>query len=197
VKPRLSEAPGFLVHSFLTSFLLVCFLLLPAQAERGELIESKSKITFKGSSNVHSFSGQIKKLNGYIYGDSKDLKSVNFLKLEFFPDHFFTSNEARDENLRKMFGVKLYPIIVFKSTNLVVSAKKNSAKVEGKLFISGVTKKVSFPLKLSQTNPGEVRARGTLNIKLSDFGLVAPAPGFIRVKDIVNVQFDATVSWNY
>lgn len=168
-----------------------------ALAERGEVIESKSSISFNVSSNFHQFRGTIHKFSGFIYGDNKDLKSVNFLQLEFIPTSFSTKNVARDENMKKMFSVDEHPIIIFKSTHVLVSHDRTLADIKGKLTMNGITKKMNFTANLTKLPNNEIRAKGSLPIKLSDFKLVPPSPAFIRVNNLVKVEFDTVANWNY
>ncbi|MDX1919240.1 MAG: YceI family protein [Candidatus Caenarcaniphilales bacterium] len=183
--------------SFLIFALFAFGLNQPAKAERGEIIESKSLISFNVTSNFHKFRGNINKFSGFIYGDNRDLKSVNFLQLEFIPNHFSTKNVARDLNMKKMFSVDENPLIVFKSTHVVVSNDRSLADIKGKLTINGITKKVNFTANLSKLSNSEIKAKGSFPLKLSDFKLSPPAPAFIRVNNLVQVEFDAVANWSY
>lgn len=167
----------------------------PSKAERGDIIPSKSKITFFGTSNIHSFEGTVPRFTGFVYGDSKDVRSINYMQLQFDILSFTTSNTARDENMRKMFGAKEEPDIVFRATNILVAHDRAFADVTGKLTIRGITKRVVFTAFLSKQANNEVRAKGNFTIKLSDFNLKPPAPAFIRVKNDVKVKFDVTTNW--
>ncbi|MDJ0625307.1 MAG: YceI family protein [Candidatus Caenarcaniphilales bacterium] len=178
--------------------LLLCALTyspLPSIAERGEVISNKTKVTFLGNSNFHSFRGKIEKLSGFIYGDSKDVKSINYLQLEFDPLSFVTKNIARDENLKRMFQVDSNPIITFRSTNVLVSHDKAYADITGRLTINRITRRINFTAHLNKYGKKGIRAKGKFTIKLSDFKLRPPAPAFIRVNNLVNVEFNAVASW--
>jgi polyisoprenoid-binding protein YceI len=179
--------------------LLACFLFvvttLPSWAERGEIIGNKSKLLFYGNSNIHSFQGDIGEVKGFIYGDSKDIKSVNYFQLEFNSNEFSTNNTARDENLKKMLFVKQYPNIKFVSTNVTISHDGALADITGRLTIRNISQRVVFTAYLTKPAPKEVRARGSFWIKLSDFNLQPPAPAFIRVNNKVQIKFDAVSTW--
>ena len=128
-------------------WMIVLLLVLtgyPSKAERGEVITEKSRISFSGSSNIHTFEGRIPNFKGFLYGDSKDFRSVNYMQIEFDVLSFSTGNTARDENMRKMFAVKEQPDITFRATNILIAHDRAFADVTGKLTIKNVTRRIVF-----------------------------------------------------
>ncbi len=185
------------LNLFIFLFLIFVFASSSVQAERGDINSGKSEIAFYGNSNFHSFQGKIKSVKGFVYGDSRDFKSINYLQLEFDPLSFDTSNQARDENLRKTLSAKKHPIIRFRSTNVLVSHDGGLADITGKLTIRDITKRVVFTAYLSKNTPKELRAKGSFWIKLSDYNLKPSSPAFIRVNDRIQVKFDAVANWSH
>ncbi len=180
----------------------LCLILLvlslvnqPSIAERGDLIPSKSSIVFYGSSNIHSFQGSVKNFKGFIYGDNKELHNINYLQLQFDPISFSTNNTARDENLKKTLVIDKYPLLFFRSNNVLVSRDGTVADITGRLTIKNISKRIVFTAYLSEPAPREIHARGSFWIKLSDYNLRPVAPAFIRMNDKVRIKFDAVSNW--
>jgi len=66
----------------------------------------------------------------------------------------------------------------------------------GKMSIAGVERPVTITVKTERLPDGTRRARGTVPIRMSDFGVVPPRPwfGMLRTGDKVMVQFEIFVS---
>ncbi len=66
----------------------------------------------------------------------------------------------------------------------------------GKMSIAGTERPVSMTVKTERLPDGTRRARGTVPIRMSDFGIVPPRPwfGVLRTGDKVLVQFEIFVS---
>lgn len=66
----------------------------------------------------------------------------------------------------------------------------------GKMSIAGMERPVSMTVKTERLPDGTRRARGTVPIRMSDFGIVPPRPwfGMLRTGDKVMVQFEIFVS---
>jgi polyisoprenoid-binding protein YceI len=66
----------------------------------------------------------------------------------------------------------------------------------GKMSIAGMERPVSMTVKTERLPDGTRRARGTVPIRMSDFGIAPPRPwfGMLRTGDKVMVQFEIFVS---
>jgi len=66
----------------------------------------------------------------------------------------------------------------------------------GKMSVAGAERSVSMTVKTERLPDGTRRARGSVPIKMSDFGIVPPRPwfGVLRTADKVVVQFEIFVS---
>ncbi len=168
------------------------FCNLAVSAERGEIISADTNFQFYGGSNFHSFQGRINKFKGFIFSDSKDVKNVNYIQLEFDPFSFSTQNTARDENMRKVLSSS---VVQFRSTNVLLSHDGAFVDITGRLIIKNVSKRVVFTALLSKPSAKTVKATGSFWIKLSDYNLKPQAPGFIRLNDKVQVKFQVVSTW--
>lgn len=108
----------------------------------------------------------------------------------------------RDEHLRTadFFDANKYPDITFKSTKVVPEAgDKNTAKVTGDLTLHGVTKPVTFEVKLNKLAQSPISQKETAGItaeatiKRSEFGMTTYVP-MISDEIPIRVDFEAVKS---
>jgi hypothetical protein len=71
-----------------------------------------------------------------------------------------------------------------------------SVEAIGKLSVAGSERTVSMTVKTERLPDGTRRARGTVAIRMTDFGIVPPRPwfGMLRTADEVRIQFEIFVS---
>jgi polyisoprenoid-binding protein YceI len=71
-----------------------------------------------------------------------------------------------------------------------------SVEATGKMSVAGAERSVSMTVKTERLPDGTRRARGTVPILMTDFGIVPPRPwfGMLRTADKVLIQFEIFVS---
>lgn len=71
-----------------------------------------------------------------------------------------------------------------------------SVEATGKMSVAGAERSVSMTVKTERLADGARRARGTVPIRMTDFGIVPPRPwfGMLRTADKVLIQFEIFVS---
>ena len=71
-----------------------------------------------------------------------------------------------------------------------------SVEATGKMSVAGAERAVSMTVKTERLPDGTRRARGTVPIRMTDFGIVPPRPwfGVLRTADKVLIQFEIFVS---
>jgi len=71
-----------------------------------------------------------------------------------------------------------------------------SIQATGKMSVAGAERPVSMTVKTERLPDGTRRARGTVPIRMTDFGITPPRPwfGVLRTADEVRVQFEIYVS---
>lgn len=102
-------------------------------------------------------------------------------------------DETMREHLREALKEKAYPEIVYQLTQYSL-AGNDSAKTTGKMTIAGVTKPISFDVKLVPSSQG-VRATGETSIDMTQFAIPPPSlwQGLLKVGKDVRVRFDAVL----
>jgi polyisoprenoid-binding protein YceI len=102
----------------------------------------------------------------------------------------------RDAVTASMMGpeqldVQQHPRIRFESTK-VTPQSDGTLLVEGRFTLHGQTRTVRLPVTVEVRADGSVRGRGTLSLRVSDYG-IAPYEAFfgaVKVKDEVKVHLD-------
>ena len=71
-----------------------------------------------------------------------------------------------------------------------------TVEATGKMSVAGAERSVSMTVKTERLPDGTRRARGTVPIRMTDFGIVPPRPwfGVLRTADKVLIQFEIFVS---
>jgi hypothetical protein len=71
-----------------------------------------------------------------------------------------------------------------------------SVEATGKMSVAGAERSVSMTVKTERLPDGTRRARGTVPIRMTDFGIVPPRPwfGMLRTADKVLIRFEIFVS---
>jgi hypothetical protein len=71
-----------------------------------------------------------------------------------------------------------------------------TVQATGKMSVAGAERPVSMTVKTERLPDGTRRARGTVPIRMTDFGIAPPRPwfGVLRTADEVRVQFEIYVS---
>ncbi|MBZ5559986.1 MAG: YceI family protein [Acidobacteriia bacterium] len=102
-------------------------------------------------------------------------------------------NDTMNDHLRTALKEKTYPQIAYKMKQYTM-AGNNAAKVDGQLTIAGVTRPVSFDVRLTPSANG-IRSQGETNIDMTQFAVTPPKVflGQLVVGKMVRVKFDATL----
>jgi len=159
--------------------LLALALLLPAMAAADPAVYrvdgDHSGINFKVRHFVSSVSGRFRDFDGVIRYDKQNpgASSVEFSVKAASID---TASNDRDEYLRSknFFEVAKYPTLSFISTR-VVPKDADTLEVTGNLTMHGVTREITFPVKLLGTVaiPGGEKAgfEASFTVNRKEFGI--------------------------
>lgn len=120
-----------------------------AQAKEWSIDKSHSAVRFEVKHLVSMTPGQFEDFSGHIHFDPKKLDKS---KVEFTIQvgSINTDNEKRDGHLKSpdFFNVEKYPTIEFNSSKFEKKGD-NLYHVTGKLTMTGTTKEVTLPLKIT------------------------------------------------
>jgi polyisoprenoid-binding protein YceI len=193
-----------------TTTLLSLALLLGLGTAKAQDIKYKgspgSEVKIDGTSNIHDWTikGQI--ISGSMDVNSafdKDLKTVSpppKVDVSIPVRSLKSGNGKMDEVMQEHMNFKQYKTIAYQLTGLTVKSEPKSANGPGEytstgdLTINGVKKSIEMPVTIERPEPGKLRVKGSIPIKMTDFKVEPPAPklamGLIKTGDDVKVSID-------
>ncbi len=160
------------------SLLALAFLLPTVAAADPTLYKvdaDHSGVNFKIRHLVSSVSGRFREFDGVIRYD-KQSPAVSSVEFTVRAASIDTTSNDRDEDLRskRFFEVAKYPTLSFISTR-VVPKDAETLEVTGNLTLHGVTREITFPVKLLGTVaiPGGEKAgfEASFTINRKEFGI--------------------------
>jgi polyisoprenoid-binding protein YceI len=90
--------------------------------------------------------------------------------------------ETMDNKLYKALKSDLHPKITFVLTNLIqLSGASDAVSASGDVHLAGVTRPMTFDLKLTRTEQG-FQVTGSRSLKLSDFAIEPPTAMFGQIE---------------
>jgi polyisoprenoid-binding protein YceI len=143
---------------------------------------------------ISTVRGRFSDVSGTVYYDEKD-PAKSSVKAVIKAASVNTDNEMRDKDLRSanFFETNKYPEIRFQSTK--IEKVGDQLQVTGNLTIKDVTRQVSFPITLAQT---EVKGKVRLGVEFStalnrlDYNVSYDPAGTAVGKDIkIDVNIEA------
>jgi len=196
--------------------LLVAFLLMgnaaSAQEKSGTLrlpVRADSKLWLEGSSNVRDWTCKATAMEALIAIDAnsvdsrddaavaKSLRGVDVIvpvRMLKCGDRHMEANMYNALKAPKPPEMS-YIIADFEITP-VLGNDGLTVQATGKMSVAGAERPVSMTVKTERLPDGTRRARGTVPIRMTDFGITPPRPwfGVLRTADEVRVQFEIYIS---
>ncbi|MCZ8196198.1 MAG: YceI family protein [Flavobacterium sp.] len=168
-------------------------------AQEAKVVSAESKLTVDGTSNLHDWTIDAKKMYGKanLVIDANTLKEIKSLDFSVDVDQLKSTHDGMDANTIKALNGKVHKSIVFKLTKVIkitkVSDGNFSVETQGNLTVAGATKLInqSFTIKVA----GEkVVFSGKQKIDMTVYGVKPPKAllGTIRTGKDVVVNFKVT-----
>lgn len=166
---------------------------LPCLAESVSYqIDAGSSISFEASSTLHPVHGIAHSAVGELLFDPGTWTAGPFT-VNVPVWELDTGNSVRDKAMRKMFGIKAYPVIRWDNESLECAAagsRKRACVARGKIAMHGQSREIAFPVEIGEARDGALYAEGSFEIQMPWFDLKPPSVlGLIRVSDNVKVRF--------
>ncbi len=184
----------------------------PAQEKSSTLrlpVRADSRLWLEGSSNVKDWTCRATEMEALIAIDAssadshdnaaiaKSLRGVDVI----VPVRMLKCGDRHMEaNLYDALKAPKLPAIsyIIADFELTPSLSGDGLSVEaiGTMSVAGAERPVSMTVKTERLADGTRRARGTVPIRMTDFGIVPPRPwfGMLRTADKVLIQFEIFVS---
>jgi len=167
----------------------------------GERLEYRNLATVESETEFETFTGKTTKVSGSINFDAAKKNGNGTIIVDVAS--IDTGIPLRNDHMRSAgwLDAEKHPTIKFVATK-VKAAGKDQYTVTGKLTVKGITKDVTTKVRLKYKPFGEdVKAAGfsadvvqlytKFSIKLSDYGVVIPAPAKGKVSDKVELTVSA------
>lgn len=179
---------------------------------------SGSKIAINGTSTVHDWTVEGLIIGGTVEAgpnfpaDPASAKpgKVDAKATVFIPVRSLKSmkddkpySTAMDDIMYGKLKMEEQRNIEFKLNSLTLKEAPKSAEGPylfesvGELKVAGVTKSITMPLEMMVPEPNRLKFSGTVDAKMSDFGIEPPAPtvglGLIKTADEIKLSFDWVV----
>jgi YceI-like protein len=205
------------MNALYTSVIVVGALALtasaaPAQEKSAPLrlpVRADSRLWLEGSSNVKDWTCKATAMEALIAidassADSRDdatvAKSLRGVDVIVPVRMLKCGDRHMEANMYSALKAPKPPAIsyIIADFELTPSLSGDGLSVEatGKLSVAGAERSVSMTVKTERLPDGTRRARGTVPIRMTDFGIVPPRPwfGVLRTADKVLIQFEIFVS---
>ncbi|MBI5775213.1 MAG: YceI family protein [Verrucomicrobia bacterium] len=183
---------------------------LPAQTlARFDAQFSGSKMKIDGTSTVHDWTMEGTIVAGALELDAAFLAAPDKAKpgkvaakaTASVPVRSLKSGkDSMDAVMQDAMKQTQFPKIEFRLAELALKETPKSADgpfafdSKGELVIAGVTNKISLPVSIQRVGPGRLKTTGSIPVKMSAYGITAPAPkialGLITTGDEVKVSFE-------
>lgn len=171
-------------------------------------VAADSKLWIDGTSNLHDWSCKADKIDAVIDMDAvaaatmnvAAAKAVKKVEVKIPVKSLHCNHGGMDGNVYKALKADQAPEISYIMATLeaVPGAEKDdfSLKTTGTLTIAGKENTVSMDVEATRLADGSLRAKGTVPVKMTEYGIQPPTAIFGRLKtgDEVKVSFELNVA---
>lgn len=155
-----------------------------------------SSIKIAGTSNIHDWTVESKLIGGSmeLKGDLAKAGKVDATaEAKISVRSIKSDKKAMDDIMHAALKVEEHKAIIFKLKTLTAKGDLKFDAV-GDLTVAGVTKEVKFPVTMEKVEGDQMKVKGVLDTKMTDFGIQPPAPNIpgnpIKTADEVKVTFE-------
>lgn len=187
-------------------WLIILLTMFPGMNKAGDTekvriwtVAKESKISILGSSNVNTFSFDIKQYNGkdtlVALQEARQPEAIFRRGVVHLPvNDFRNPNPILTKDFRKIIRSKSHPDILMNFRRFysmpTLSAKSENITADVDISLAGKTKTIRIQFQANRSG-NFVFLKGVEKLSFSDFGLEAPenVMGFINVRDELTVNF--------
>jgi polyisoprenoid-binding protein YceI len=171
------------------------FLTGVSNAQIFEIIPQSALVSIHGTSSVHDWDMKVTKVNSE-FGINAS-KQITTLSVKIPITSIKSGKGIMDGKTYDAFDAKKNPNIVFQLTEASStkwSDKETEITVTGNLSMAGETRKISFKTLAKITKTGDYELKGTVPLKMTDYGMIPPTAffGTMKTGDAVSIKFDVT-----
>lgn len=165
-----------------------------------------SEVKIDGTSNIHDWTVKGQIISGSLEVSpefDKDLKTVSpapKVDVTIPVRSLKSGNKKMDEVMQEHMNMKDNPSIKYQLTAMTLKSEPKTPNgpaefvSTGDLTISGTKKSIEMPVTFERVEGGKLRVKGTIPLKMTDFGIKPPAPalamGLIKTGDDVKIAIE-------
>lgn len=166
---------------------LVALLPLSIASQQVELLPG-SAVVLRGRTNVSAWSCAVTTI------DVRGGERLDDALVRLEVTDVSCGSERMEGDLRRALRAREHPAIVMRDLQLVEN-ERDVAIVSGTLEVAGVARPVTARVRW-QASGGRLELRGTLPLRMTDFGVEPPRAllGMVRARDEVVVEYDVTLA---
>ena len=165
-------------------------------------IEQGSKLNIKGTSNVTDFTCKCEEVFPRLQMTiNQTTTKAEFKKtaLSLRAKKLDCGNKAMNSDMYETMKADDYPNIelqLLESEALDLKEEWTTIQASANLTIAGTTRKETFTIQAKKIDELQYRFKGAKSLKMTDYGMTPPRPmlGLIKVKDLIVLDLDLTVS---
>ena len=174
---------------------ITLFICTAGYTQNSALIPQNSTLDVLGTSSVHSWEIKASKIIGEIGLNSSN--QISTLSIKIPVNSLKSGNGIMDGKTYDAFDYKKNPNISFQLTEasqVKLTDKDNEIILTGNLTMAGETKKISIKAIGKITKSGDYQLKGSVVLKMTDYGMKPPTAffGTMKTGDAVTVKFDTT-----
>jgi polyisoprenoid-binding protein YceI len=185
--------------------ILIAAAVAPAVGQTKMSVQPESKIVLAGGSNVHDWACKSSAFQATIEMDSayqtlpmtELTKPIRKVAVTIPVKSLKCGKGKMDENMYKALREPQFPEIKYELASYEVDAARTTrdsfvAKTVGDLTVAGTTARVEIPITALRKDGGSMAGEGTLNLKMTDFGIKPPVAllGTLRTKNEITISFN-------
>ena len=159
------------------------FILLISVSFSQNIDIASSEIKYFGNHFLHSWIGVSNKATSTIIYD--EIKKDGSVTIEVPLNSFDSKISGRDSNMLFYTDALDYPIVKFKSSEIFTF--NDSVEIIGDLLFHGISKRLSTSAIINTSNGFKVE--GSFIIKLSDFNVSRPTFMFMKMDDLIRIDY--------
>ena len=177
--------------------ILLVFLLMVGSltgiSQTKYVLSASPEFKVEGGSTLHDWHmiSKTAKGEGLFVVETGQFKTAKSLSISFQAETLKSGTKGLDTNAYKALNTEKNKEIRFVLKELTGSGTSFVAK--GDLTIAGVTKPVSFPVKMTSSS-GKFTFEGSMSTKLTNFNVTPPTAlmGTVKTEDDIKLSFKST-----
>lgn len=182
--------------------------VMAAEAVRYTPVPNSSKLRIDGTSTIHDWHADTTVIGGFMeleatFPDTAGQAAPSSVKPKVevkIPVRSLQSSGGKrmDAVMQEHMKLEQHKVIDYRVIELVPksggAAGTAQYEAKGALTIAGVTKTNSMPVTIERVENTKLKVKGTVALKMTDFGIKPPAPdiglGLIKTGDDIKLSFE-------